>query len=75
MKKFCFLGLLALLILFIPISISAGGLLSPAISVLQEEVQIIKTGVGTNTVSFASADFFRSARHRAFPWCRDQKPS
>ena len=57
MKKFCFLGLLALLILFIPISISAGGLLSPAISVLQEEVQIIKTGVGTNTVSFDPADF------------------
>ncbi len=57
MKKICFLGLLFCLFLCIGMNVYAGGLLSPAISVLQEDVQIIKTGVGKNTVSFTAADF------------------
>ena len=57
MKKICFLGLFSFLFLTIGMNLHAEGLLSPAISVLQEDVQIIKTGVGTNTVSFTAEDF------------------
>ena len=57
MKKIYFLGLLLSVFLIFPLAVHAGGLLSPAISVLQEDVQMIKTGVGKNTVSFTSADF------------------
>ena len=39
------------------ITTNAAGMLSPAISVMQENESMIKTGVGRNTVSFTAADF------------------
>ncbi len=56
MKKIGFLGLLILFTLCFGITASAS-LLSPAISVMQEDYCVVKTGVGLNTVSFSAKDF------------------
>ena len=56
MKKIGFFGLLTLFLLCFGVTASAA-LLSPAISVMQEEFEMIKTGVGSNTVSFSEEDF------------------
>ena len=56
MKKIGFFGLLIFWIFCFGIMINAA-ILSPAISVMQNDVEMIKTGVGTNTVSFGEADF------------------
>ncbi len=56
MKKIGFFGLLIFWLLCLGMTVNAA-LLSPAISVMQDDVEIIKTGVGTNTVSFSREDF------------------
>ncbi len=56
MKKIGFLGLLIFWTLCFGITAEAA-VLSPAISVMQEDFTIIKTGVGTNSVSFDEEDF------------------
>ena len=57
MKKVGITFFILSILLCFGITASAAGILSPAISVMQEEVGMIKTGVGTNTVSFTAADF------------------
>ena len=56
MKKIGFFGLLIFWLLCFGMTANAA-LLSPAISVMQDDFEIIKTGVGTNTVSFSRDDF------------------
>ncbi len=55
-KKLVILGLLAVLLSVFALSVQAG-MLSPAIGVMQKECGMIKTGVGSNTVSFSKEDF------------------
>ena len=57
MKKVGITFFILCMLLCLGVSASAAGLLSPAISVLQEETAMIKTGVGTNSVSFDAEDF------------------
>ena len=57
MKKVGITFFILSILLCFGITASAAGILSPAISVMQEEVGMIKTGIGTNTVSFTAADF------------------
>ncbi len=57
MKKVGITFFILCLLLCLSISANAAGLLSPAISVMQEDTVMIKTGVGTNTVSFDAEDF------------------
>ena len=56
MKKIGFFGLLIFWLFCLGITVN-GAMLSPAISVMQEDFEMIKTGVGTNTVSFGEEDF------------------
>ena len=56
MKKIGFFGLLIFWLLCMGMTVNAA-MLSPAISVMQENFEIIKTGVGSNTVSFSEEDF------------------
>ena len=56
MKKIGFFGLLIFWLLCLGMTANAA-LLSPAISVMQDDFEIIKTGVGINTVSFSREDF------------------
>ena len=56
MKKIGFFGLLIFWAFCLGIVVNAA-MLSPAISVMQEDFEMIKTGVGTNTVSFGEEDF------------------
>ena len=56
MKKIGFFGLLIFWLLCMGITVSAAPL-SPAITVMQEDFEMIKTGVGSNTVSFSQEDF------------------
>ena len=56
MKKIGFLGLLIFWTLCFGITAQAA-VLSPAISILQDDFGMIKTGVGTNSVSFDEEDF------------------
>ena len=56
MKKIGFFGLLIFCLLCMGITVNAA-LLSPALSVMQDDFEMIKTGVGTNTVSFSREDF------------------
>jgi hypothetical protein len=56
MKKIGFFGLLIFWLLCMGVTANAA-MLSPAISVIQEDVEMVKTGVGTNTVSFSTEDF------------------
>ena len=56
MKKIGFFGLLIFWLLCMGVTANAA-MLSPAISVMQEDVEMVKTGVGTNTVSFSTEDF------------------
>lgn len=57
MKKVGITFFILSILLCFGITASAAGILSPAISVMQEEVGMIKTGIGTNTVSFTASDF------------------
>ena len=57
MKKVGITFFIFCMLLCFGITASAAGILSPAISVLQEESGMIKTGDGTNTVSFEAEDF------------------
>ena len=56
MKKIGFFGLLIFWVLCLGVTVN-GAMLSPAISVMQEDFEMIKTGVGINTVSFGEEDF------------------
>ena len=56
MKKIGFFGLLIFWMLCLGMTVN-GAILSPAISVMQEDFEMIKTGVGINTVSFGEEDF------------------
>jgi hypothetical protein len=56
MKKIGFFGLLIFWMLCLGITVN-GAMLSPAISVMQDDFEMIKTGVGINTVSFGEDDF------------------
>ena len=56
MKKIGFFALLIFWLLCMGMTVNAA-MLSPAISVMQEDFDMIKTGVGTNTVSFSETDF------------------
>ena len=56
MKKIGFFGLLIFWMLCLGITAN-GAALSPAITVMQDDFEMIKTGVGTNTVSFGEEDF------------------
>lgn len=56
MKKIGFFGLLIFWALCLGMTVNAA-MLSPAISVLQEDFEMVKTGVGLNTVSFGEKDF------------------
>ena len=56
MKKIGFFVLLIFWLLCMGMTVNAA-MLSPAISVMQEDFEMIKTGVGTNTVSFSEEDF------------------
>lgn len=56
MKKIGFFGLLIFWLLCMGVTANAA-MLSPAISVMQEDFEMVKTGVGTNTVSFSAEDF------------------
>ena len=56
MKKIGFFGLLIFWLFCLGITVN-GAMLSPAISVMQEDFAMIKTGVGINTVSFGEEDF------------------
>ncbi len=56
MKKIGFFGLLIFWLLCMGMTANAA-LLSPAISVMQDDFEMIKTGVGSNTVSFSREDF------------------
>jgi hypothetical protein len=56
MKKIGFFALLIFWLLCMGMTVNAA-MLSPAISVMQEDFAMIKTGVGTNTVSFSEKDF------------------
>ena len=56
MKKIGFFGLLIFWLFCFGITVN-GAVLSPAITVMQEDFEMIKTGVGTNTVSFGEEDF------------------
>lgn len=57
MKKFGTLFFIIGILLCFGITVGAAGLLSPAISVMQEDACMVKTGVGKNTVAFTAADF------------------
>jgi hypothetical protein len=52
MKKIGFFGLLIFWLLCMGMTVSAA-MLSPAITVMQDDFEMVKTGVGTNTVSFS----------------------
>ena len=56
MKKIGFFGLLIFWVLCLGITAN-GAVLSPAITVMQDDFEMIKTGVGINTVSFGEEDF------------------
>ncbi len=56
-KKIGILALCLLCVMCFGMTVQAAGLLSPAISHLQSECAVLKTGVGTNTVSFSPEDF------------------
>ena len=56
MKKIGFFGLLIFWVLCLGMTVNAA-VLSPAISVMQEDFKMVKTGVGMNTVSFGEEDF------------------
>ncbi len=56
MKKIGFFGLLIFWLFCLGLTVN-GAMLSPAIAVMQEDFEMIKTGVGTNTVSFGEEDF------------------
>ena len=56
MKKIGFFGLLIFWLFCWGLMVN-GAALSPAIAVMQEDFEMIKTGVGTNTVSFGEEDF------------------
>ena len=56
MKKIGFFGLLIFWLFCLGLMVN-GAALSPAIAVMQEDFEMIKTGVGTNTVSFGEEDF------------------
>ncbi|MBR7162153.1 MAG: cadherin-like domain-containing protein, partial [Clostridia bacterium] len=56
MKKIGFFGLLTFWLLCLGVTVN-GAVLSPAISVMQDDFEMIKTGVGVNTVSFGEDDF------------------
>jgi VCBS repeat-containing protein len=56
MKKIGFFGLCVFWLLCMGMTVNAA-LLSPAISVIQDDFEMIKTGVGTNTVSFSQENF------------------
>ena len=56
MKKIGFFGLCIFWLLCMGMTANAA-LLSPAISVIQDDFEMIKTGVGTNTVSFSKENF------------------
>jgi hypothetical protein len=65
MKKIGFFGLLIFWTLCFAVTAEAA-VLSPAISVLQDDVTVIKTGVGTNSVSFDESDFTDAVGNDAF---------
>ena len=65
MKKIGFFGLLIFWLLCMGMTVNAA-LLSPAITVMQEDFEMIKTGVGTNTVSFSEEDFTKVLGSAAF---------
>ena len=56
MKKIGFFGLLIFWLLCLSMTVNAA-MLSPAISVMQEDFEMVKTGVGLNSVSFDEEDF------------------
>lgn len=56
MKKIGFFGLLIFWVLCLGMTVNAA-MLTPAISVLQEEHTMVKTGVGLNSVAFDEEDF------------------
>ncbi len=56
-KKIGIFGMILAIFVLFSLSVSAAGMLSPAIGVLQEDHMVVKTGVGKNTVSFAGEDF------------------
>jgi len=65
MKKIGFFGLLIFWLLCMGMTVNAA-MLSPAISVMQEDFEMIKTGVGSNTVSFSEEDFVNVLGESAF---------
>jgi hypothetical protein len=65
MKKIGFFGLLIFWLLCMGITVSASPL-SPAITVMQEDFEMIKTGVGSNTVSFSQEDFEKLLGNNGF---------
>ena len=65
MKKIGFFGLLIFWVLCLGITVQAAPL-SPAIPVLQEDIRMVKTGVGLNSVSFGEEDFTRLLGESAF---------
>ena len=56
MKKIGFFGLLIFWIVCLGMTVNAA-ILSPALSVMQNDFAMVKTGVGLNTVSFNEEDF------------------
>ncbi|MBQ2988681.1 MAG: VCBS domain-containing protein [Clostridia bacterium] len=66
MKKIGFFGLLIFWLLCLGMTVNAA-LLSPALSVMQDDFEMIKTGVGTNTVSFSQSDFVSVLGSGDFP--------
>ena len=56
MKKLLIFGISIILVFSLAVSAGAA-LLSPGISVLQNEVKMQKNGVAGNTVTFSAADF------------------
>ena len=65
MKKLGFFGLLIFWTLCFAVTAQAA-VLSPAIAVLQDDFEMIKTGVGKNSVSFDEEDFTSLVGHEAF---------
>ncbi len=56
-KKLGIWGCTLAAVMLLCVSVHAADVLSPAISILQEECTVIKTGVGKNTVTFSEEDF------------------
>lgn len=72
MKKIGFFGLLIFWLLCMGMTVSAA-MLSPAITVMQDDFEMVKTGVGTNTVSFSQEDFTKLLGSTSFSGIMIQK--